>query len=519
MPVKNLQGLNNTAPIEEVVIIPPVGAAQIKVTIDNGTEEIDITNKIVSAEFNTGVTSTIGDFSIEFLDSIKTVYNQISNFDDVYVYGDYGTEATTKRHRFKIEDKGFVNYNTTITGRGIGMIIADESIIYFTGKDNGYVDDVFKCSGTIVSKKKSDIIIEILKKYAADIIDYSQIEEDSTEVQRNYSEASFYDIIEELCGNTYYFYIDKDLVPHYFKKGSSINEEEAVCVNNKVDISSNSENSEDVYSRVRVYGNNNDDIPIVATINLGTTNTNGINKTYTVTNTAITTTTQAKELAQSYADYLQYSQRIGDISALYLPSLMPGDSFMVALPDEDIAAAYYNIKEFTIGIDNNGDYPFTTSFTIESKKTSTSSVIKEIISTQSDNSNTTNPYDLDTSLVIDFTTDSGTHNGTEVADDYLILSTGNTSGTWESDIYTLSDQITEIQFNWSGEELVGDYSATSAVLKFSLNGGTTWTTVIVGSTKLSATIPTGKDLKFQVSFNMADSMVKKLGILYNLQSS
>ena len=88
MVVKNIGAAGpsgNTKPIPIYHLIPPVSSGIFKVTIDIGTEEIDISDLIESAKFNIGVTKTIGNFEIKFLDPSKTVFDKISKFDDVYL--------------------------------------------------------------------------------------------------------------------------------------------------------------------------------------------------------------------------------------------------------------------------------------------------------------------------------------------------------------------------------------------------------------------------------------------------
>jgi len=503
MSIKNISAIGpsgNTKPIPIYHAIPPTGDAIIKVTIDTDSGEIDVTDLIFTATFNMGVTSTIGDFIIEFIDTDKTNYNKISLFDDVYVYSDYGTEATTKRHRFKIEDMKYTeNFNVVVSGRGIGMLLAEKSIIYRS-----------LTNGALTSKNKSTILQEIIEQNFSEITDFSQIEEDTTQLEKNYSEIPFFDIVEELCGNTKYFYLDKDLVPHYFTKGSEVNTTEAISESNLVTISNNSSNAEEIYTKVRVYGQSESGIPILSTHSVGTTNTGGLNKEYIVNNSSITTQEQADEYAESVATELENYSRIGDLVVLVLPSLSPGESLFVGLPDYDLSPAHYNIKEFAINIDNNGDFPFTTSFTIESKKLSSPNIIKDMIQTQTGSMENKNPYDLDYSRVITFETDIGTHSGTEINEERLKVS-GESTGTWISPIYTLDNNISAIYVKWDGELLGGDYQSTSSQLWVSTNGGTTWKSLLFTG---EGTIPTGKDLKIKVVLNTSTAKVKRIGVYF-----
>jgi len=511
MPTRNISTLGPSGNVKPIPIhhaIPPVGNAIMKITIDTSSGEQDITDLIMQGTFNVGVTSTIGDFDISFLDPDKTYYNLISLFDDVYLYADYGTEATTKRFRFKLESKGNFDFKTNIVGRGIGMILSNKSIIYETLDDDG----------NQTYKNKSTVIQEIIEDNFSDITDFSEIESDTTQIQKSYFEIPFFDIIEELCGNDKYFYLDKDLVPHYFTKGSVINTNEAIVDGNLVTINDNSNNAEEIYTRVRVYGQSEDGIPVLYTHNIGTTNTGGINKDYIINDTSIKTSTQAQIRAEAEADRLTNPVSIGSLVSILLPSFIPGESLFVSLPEQNINPGNYNIKEFTINLDNEGgsngsEYPYTTEFTVEQKRTNTPKVIKDIVQSQSELSENNNPNDLDFARIITFETDIGTHDDTQISENYLKVYSGKSQGTWISPIYTLDDDVSEIEIRWAGDNLTQDYLTTSAQLWFSFNGGATWK--LNPESGSTSTVVSGRDLRLKVVFNSSDQRVKRLGAYFS----
>ncbi|MFW9872078.1 MAG: hypothetical protein ACFFG0_03175 [Candidatus Thorarchaeota archaeon] len=395
------------------------------------------------------------------------------------------------------------------------MILSEKSIIYQTLDDSGYNSSgEYVYQGDYTSKTKSDIIKEIFYRYFPDITDFSQIETDSTSVQKSYFEIPFGDIIEDLCGNDKYFYLDYDLVPHYFTKGSRVNTTEIVTSDNLVTLADNADNGEEIYTRVRVYGQSEDGIPVIGTYNIGTSNTSGIDKDYIINNSSVVNTTQANALAESEANNLTESTKIGQITSLILPSLNPGESFFISIPEENISPAYYNVKEFTIEIDNQGDFAYKTIFNIETKRVDLSKTIKTTIQTQSELASNDNPNDLDYSRIITFEEDSGTHYGTTISENYLKVTSGGSTGYWESEIFTLGSNVSAIEIRWSGDLLVGDYTTTSSQLWFSLNGGATWKLNPTSGTISS--IPVGKDLRVKVVLNQSSAKVKRIGVYYNL---
>jgi len=497
----------NIKPIPIYHAIPPVSNAIYKIVIDTDGGEIDITDFIVKATFNIGVASskgfTSGDFVLRFLDPGKTNHDLISLFDDVYLYSDYGASATTKRFRFKVEDRGFIGHETTLKGKGIGMILSNKSINYRTLDDDG----------NITTKTRSEILTEILEDNFSEITDFSEIESDDTSVEKNYSETPFSTIIEELCGEDKYFYLDKDLVPHYFTKGSVKNELEAVADSNLIEILDNSENAEEVYSKVRVYGTSEDNLPTLYTKNIGTTNTKGITKDYVISNNSIRTNLQAQTFADYEGDRVTSASLLGEFSVLYLPTLGPGEGIFMGVPDRGVNPGYYNIKDFTIEFDNESEFSQVTKFIVEGRKRDTPKIVKQMLQTQEKLKSTYNPNDLDYSKIITFDEDIGTHDGTGISEDYLKVS-GGSQGTWTSPIYTLDSNLSAIEIRWTGDYLIGDYLTTSALLFFSLNGGRTWKTYLIGDESFTGTIPAGKDLRLKVVLNDSQSKVKKIGVYY-----
>ena len=506
MPVKNLSAIGpsgNVKPIPIYHAIPPSSTAILKVTVDTDDGEVDITDTIRQASFNVGVTSTIGDFNLSFIDSIKTNYNKINLFDDVYLYADYGTEATTKRFRFKVENKGFVDFSTTISGRGIGMILAEKSIIYQT----------LDGDGALTTMNKSDVIQEIIENNFSEITDFSEIETDTTQIQKSYFEIPFFDVIEELCGIDKYFYLDKDLVPHYFTKGSRVNTTEAIADGNLVKMNDNSDNAEEIYTRVRVYGQKEGDIPIIYTKAIGTTNTGGINKDYIINNSSVVSNNQANTLANAEANNFTYSTRLGDMVSLFLPSLVPGESLFVGLPEYDINPGYYNIKEFSINIDNEGNYAYTTQFTIEKKRTTTPNILKTMTQIQNEISENNNPHDQDFSDKILFNVDSGTHSNTVIEEGYLQVKAGSASGQWTSDIINLDESVSSIEFHLKGDLIIQQYGVSTSYLWYSLDGGATEIPYKVNGVVLENL--TGTQLRFRIDLNSTTVRIKSVQFLYS----
>ena len=504
MVTKNISAIGpsgNVKPIPVYHIIPPPSSAIFKVTIDNGTTEIDITDRISSAKFNGGTTKTIGSFELEILDPSKTIFNQISHFNDVYIYGDYGETASTKRLRYKIEVIEFKDYKTILTGLGIMMKLASKKIIYRTVDSND----------TLVTKTKSAIIQEIITQNFSDITDFSEIETNTDEVQKTYLEIPFLDVIIDLCGDTHEFYLDEDLVPHYFTRGSVKNEAEGISEDvNYLGANNNANSVEEVFSRVRVYGATTDEVQVIATSEEDTTITNGIKKDKTIVNKSIVNSVQAQQLADEEFERIRSAFRNYSLSSFFLPSLNPGEKLFIAAPNDGISPGYYFVQEFTHEFDLSIPNGFKTNVIVNKKMYKFSTVLKDTETFKAESSDTNNPYDMDFSQIITFDEDSGTHDGTEISEGYLKLSSGETSGIWISPIFTLNDNLAGIQIKWAGDYLVSQYQVKSSQIWFSLNGGATWSNY----TKSLTSVPTGRDLRIKIVLQQATAQVKIIGVNY-----
>lgn len=504
-PIRNINAIGRTKPIPIYHAIPPPSSAIYKVTIDDGTTETDVSDLIVSGIFNGGTTKTIGNFELKIIDPAKTIYNLISKFNDVYFYGDYGASATTKRLRYKIESKGYDNHNTIISGLGILMKFAGKTIIYKTVDANN----------NLTTKAKSTILTEIIQENFPDISDFTNIETNSDEVQKNYSEIPFMDIINDICESTHEFYLDYDLAPHYFTKGSITNTSDAISEEvNYLYANDNIDDAEEIFSKVRVYGSTIEGVQIIATSEEDTSLTGGIKKDKIITNTSITTITQAQQLADAEFEKIRNPVRIGAFNSLLLPGLNPGEKLFIALPQEDISPGYYQIQEFTHEFDLSVPNAFRTKVIMVKRRINLPKIIESINEFTSESTDKENPNDMDFSQIITFESTSGTHSDTEVDGGYLKVDEGKSVGTWLSDIYTFSSDLSSIEFRWSGESLITDTSATTSQLLYSVDGGITFTPNLTQEEVISITEGT----KLQIKFLLRDPLakVKSIAFLYTL---
>jgi hypothetical protein len=500
--VRNIRSIGNTKPIPVHMFIPPIFSPVWKLECVTDTETIDLTELLVEGSYLDGVTSTIGDFEFKILDPVNTNSNRIEEFDTINVYLDYGTNATTLRFVGKIERKSNQEQiYLTLSGRSIAMITTGTNITY---SSNG-------------AKARSTILKEVIalvnaKSSSSNQITTSGIEDDLVEIEGNWEEIPFWNIVEELCtSGGRDAYVNKDLEFQYFVKGSRENATEAVVENmNLIETSDYAKDTEEIYTKVRVYGKSTDGIPIIATSSPNTTNTKGIIKELKIDNSSVDSTTQATELANAYAIDKRIPPMIGSITSLMLPTLLPGEKLKISNPINNIPPGSYQINSFRQMFTETGVPQ--TELIIQKDKIELSSILKSNIKFQSDIPNNLNKYDMDFSRVISFDTDSGTHDNTIVVEGYLQVLTGAGSGTWVSDIIELDSDVSVIELRMVGDLLVQQYGATTSYMWFSFDGGTSWKIYTSNTTE----VPTGRDLRIRIDLNSEDAKVKVVSALYKL---
>jgi hypothetical protein len=381
------------------------------------------------------------------------------------------------------------------------MKLASKKIIYRTIDSND----------TLITKTKSEIIQEIITQNFPDITDFSQIEINTDEVQKTYLEIPFLDVIIDLCGDTHEFYLDADLLPYYFTRGSIQSETEGISEEvNYLGASDNADSVEEVFSKVRVYGTITDGIQIIATSEEDTTITNGIKKDKVLINKSIVNSIQAQQLADEEFERIRSASRNYSLNSFFLPSLNPGEKLFIAAPNDGIPPGYYFVQEFTHEFDLSIPTGFKTNVIVNKKMYKISTILKDTETFKSESSDSNNPYDMDSSYIITFDEDSGTHDGTEINEGYLKVTTGETNGTWISPTFVLDSNLAALQIEWTGNNLVSQYQLTSSQIFFSLNGGNTWRSY----TKNTTSVPAGIDLKIKVVLNQSTAQVKIIGVNY-----
>lgn len=505
-PVRNLKSIGRPKPIPVRHFIPPIFAPIYKIEVVTDTETIDLTELLVEGNYSDGVTNSIGDFEFKILDPNNNNSDKIEEFDTINIYLDYGKIATTLRFTGKIERISSQNQiYLVLSGRSLGMITTGTNITY---SSNGPMarSDILKA---IINTK--DIDGTTPKYFNGDISD-AGIEDDLTEIEVNYEEMPFWAIVEEICiSGGRDAYVSSSSVFNYFVKGSRTNPSEAVVEDiNLVETIEYARDTQEVYTKVRVYGQRINNVPIIATTQPDTSNTKGIIKELKIDNNSITSTEQALELAQAEAEDKKLPPTIGSIISLMLPTLLPGEKVNIANPTNNIPPGEYEINSFR-HIFSAEDSP-KTEITIKKQRVELSTILKSNIKFQSDIPDSVNKYDLDFSHIINFDTSSGAHDDTVINEGYLKVAPGAPNGSWVSDIIPLNGNVEKLELRWNGENLTQSYNLTTSKLWYSFTGGAPWTPFILGISAPDA----GSQLRIRVDLNDPSAKTSMIVALYKI---
>lgn len=509
VPVRNLRGVGRTKPIPVYTWIPPIFNPIYKIEIVTSTETVDVTDFVISGEYTDGVTSTIGYFTFTIDNSTQEYTDKFRIYDKINIYLDYGSTATTLKFVGLIERPSRAGENIILSGQS--------SAIRTTGKNITY---------QATDKSRSTILTEIINSNFSGVITTNNIEEDTTTTTVNYFEVPFWEIVTELCNNGGRdAYIDSTFDFHYFIDGSRENTTEAIVHEyNLIETGDFSPDLEQVSNRVRVYGNTDGNVPIIATSESESSqlSLDGDIKDIKINDNNIITVEQAKLRAEFELAVRKDPPTVGNIVSLGLPTISPGEKLKISDPLNGLSPSTYSIRKFRHIFSN--DDPLKTEVTIQKERVSISNIMRDRIAFETKVTNNINPLDLDFSLIFDYAFNpssptesigaqlfnSGTHENTELISNNstgtgdIELISGQTIGTWTS-------KNIELDFTPSTLSLVANSNSENVVYSVSLDNGENFVELKAGNTFINATA----NLILRVNILEANTKIYKIGLLYN----
>ena len=516
--VRNIGGIGKTKPIPVIHFIPPLFAPVWKIEAVTDNDTIDLTELLVEGSYLDGVTSSIGNFEFKILDPNNTYSNTITEFDTINVYVDYGKVATTLRFSGRIERlSNTEQIYLVLSGRSVAMITTGVNITY-SSKGLRARSLILKelIAGRDIANPTSP------NYYAPNFpnISITGIEDDLTQIEINYEEMPLWDVVEELCtSGGRDAYISAALDFKYFEKGTKKNITEAVVEEiNLIEATEYARDTQEIYTKVRVYGQRDGQVPLIASSISDTSNTKGIIKELKIDNTSIVTETQASELAIAEATDKKIPPTIGSIISIMLPTLLPGEKVNIANPTNNIPPATYQINSFRQTFTLEGSPQ--TELIIQKERQDLSTILKSNIRFKSEAPEYINKNDLDNSMIFDYNTaygeqrfSGGTHNNTTLSHNTAtgiaeLKTDGSATASWTSDNISLGGLISKIEVRVKATD------ASTTKYFVSLNGGITF--VEIGSAAGSFSFDNAQDsVMLRVDIKSAGTRIEKIGLLYS----
>lgn len=499
--VRNIRSIGSRKPITAWFWTPPKFTAISKVEIISGDITTDVTDFIIEGEYTDGITETIGNFNFKIDNSTQQYNGVFSLYDQIKIYLDYGASATTLKFVGLLERVSSSNHNIILSGRG--------SAIRTIGK---------KVTFQATDTARSTILTNIIEKYFSEVITTTNIESDTTLATVNYFEVPFWEVVEDLAkAGGRDAYIDSTFDFHYFVSGSRENTTEAVVhESNLIETGDFSPDLTSIANRVRVYGKEFDGVPLLATANDLTSQTNlgGDIKELVINDSSIITTVQA----QARADFELVNNKdpptIGEVRSLGLPTISPGEKIRISDPLNSLEPGSYAIQKFTHIFSN--DEPFQTILTVQKERTTIPNILKQRIKFETGISENPNPNEMEFTILYDYNTDTGIHSNTEIvlsptrsgSVDGVLKTDGSASGSWTSD-------ITNIDSNPTGVEArVGGSNISNVKVFVNLDGSATFVQIFGPGTAFGSEITSGKKVRIRVDISSANTEIDTVGLLY-----
>lgn len=484
-PVRNLQEIGGF-PIH--VFVPPPFSPVYKIIIDTGSELIDVTEVLIEGSYTDGITETIGNFELTLDNSHQQYSDRIPLYSKVYIYLDYGSEATTLVFTGLVERPANSDYKMRLTGTSSARRTIGKLVTY-----------------SATDTARSTILKEIVSKYFSGIITTNNVQEDTGLASVSYEDKPFWEIVQELCSaGEYDAYIDATFDLHYFPSGTITNETEAVVTEiNLIETGDFSPDLQGITNRVKVYGNSSGDIQYLATAD-----DLDSQMSYDIKEIIINDSSLASE--QECQDKANFELRkglvppvVGTVTSLMLPSLNPGERVRISDPMNNLQPSEegYVIQKFTHKFSN--DEPPKTELTVQKERESIPQILKRRIRFEYTSNTAINPNEMEYSKVFTFDTSTGVGTNCEILSGALRPT--STSGTWVSEPFTLSAESSIFESRLVGTGL----DKVSAFI--SLDGGATFNFL---SPKLATTLELGTTAIVKISFESNGWELDTLGIYY-----
>ena len=342
-------------------------------------------------------------------------------------------------------------------------------------------------------------------KYFDGIITKNNINASSTTVTVNWYQKSFWECVLELCNASGFdAYIDTIYDMHYFEAGSITNSTEKIVHGyNLLETGDFSPDLTFVKNKIQVYGASVDGLPIFATAEDSASQTAYGLKEEKISDSNITSYTQASAKADYELAVKKDPPTIGEITSLGLPTLAPGEKMAISDPENGIQPTNYTIIKYSHKFSN--DEPFKTVVTISKERSSVPKILKSRLKFEQEATAQDNPEEYEFGKIYDFNTSEGTFTDTMISQGFL-KTTGGADGNWVSPLTISSSNVTTCEVRAKGSQIEG------TTFFVSVDNGITWQSLAINTPKTLD--PQGINLRAKIQINSASTQIDTFCFMY-----
>ena len=315
--------------------VPPVYSPVEKIELEqsDGTKT-DITDRIFDGTLTDGITETIGNFNFLVDNSDQALSGKFSPYDELNVYMDYATSATTLRFKGKIEKVSNQNSQIRFSGRSVAFRVLGITV-----------------TQSFTNQYTHDILQSILDTYAIYVTqnNIDTTESTDTQISVNWYQKPFWECVQELCNKAGYdAYIDPSTDFNYFVIGTRQNSTEALVHNsNLIETGDFTPDLSVVKNRIIVYGGLIEGQQIIWTEEDSASIDAYDVRELIINDTNNITIDQAQARALYELSLNKDPPIVGEVSGLGLPTITPGDKIQISDPLNSLNPQYYAIQKYT----------------------------------------------------------------------------------------------------------------------------------------------------------------------------
>ncbi|MBA7688581.1 hypothetical protein ES703_97065 [subsurface metagenome] len=473
---------------EVFIPIPKVRNTHCKVEIAGD----DQTSRMISSKFIYPTTIGIGTFIMNLSNAFGQLTGKYQAGDVVKFYAD-NKDNTTLQFLGRID---YVKDNISSEGQFLGI----------EGRHRSYLlTEHLVChlaTGTSPSQILKDIIDKLPESYG---FTYTNVKPDTDSMDVEWNYKPFWDCVFELCKHSKFdCYVDNDLDFHYFEANSIVNERDAIVEGDNF-IRIKDWGTNDTYEKTRVTAIGQDDsgLPIIHTA-INPNEEDEIKEVF-IRPASANTETKVRNIAEAKLEELTNRAAQAKIVSYGLETVKPGENIWLLIPREKIHGQYKLLQiTHEFGAKSGG---WRTECSIEEEDVGVSQMIQKVSRQTKEGTKPDNIHKMNYSWNFDFLTDRGTHSDTEIIDGVLKVVSGESSGTWTSEVLEIAAPVTSVESRIKGNNL------TNTEVWLSVNGGINFFQIGGPGTR-DAFYTSGKDLQLRVNFFSSASEASGLALLY-----